>query len=643
MAKKSSQWLGAFRDFLSDLKIHSKEFSSTQAGGISFDLWQSQELYLETLAYGIDNDIHRFYYLKARQLGVTTVSLAVDLFWLGVHPGLVGALVVDTEKNAEKNRQQIHDYVKSLPDGYWGDDYAQYKGERSFIAKSNSDFILFANGSRLDLKVAGTKNKGIAWAEGEGYAFAHLTEISKYGDGEALKSFEDSFAKTNPDRLYIYESTANGLNHWKEMCDRARADIHQCKFTFLGWWSNPTNAIRKHDPRYKEYAYPPDGDEVELISKVRALYNTEISREQLAWIRYEAEHNDSGPGGIFWQNNPWTEHQAFIVSGFSFFPVRLLTAQIEKMDDPKNEESYQYQAFTYDFGERYFDTVCRFLVPGVDSDNDIELKVWEEPHPEGRYVIACDPAWGENEDSDNTVIQVWRCYADRIVQVAEYCANDIVPARATWVLAHLAGVYKDCIVNIEVTGGGGRAMMVEMASVKAQMQSETYASRTQDRGWEDALNGMRWYMYNRVDSIGGTPSAYNFMTDWKTKPMVMDQLKGTLFAKEIDIRSKYLVLEMQIVVRDGSKIGAPSGANSKDDRVMTAAIAVHTWIQYRKPEMLNLGLTYEMVQSMESQTATVQSKSLMGIVARFMASQAAAAKLEEGAIVPTWKTERGLE
>ena len=47
----------------------------------------TQTYVMEEIAKGLENDIHFFVILKGRQLGITTVSLALDLYWQFTHPG----------------------------------------------------------------------------------------------------------------------------------------------------------------------------------------------------------------------------------------------------------------------------------------------------------------------------------------------------------------------------------------------------------------------------------------------------------------------------------------------------------------------------------------------------------------------------
>src|SRR5208282_5029734 len=206
--KAGATWLPLFKEFIKNLRIDSKELQGSLDGkGSPLDIWGSQELFLEEICYGLDNNVRTFYCLKARQLGISTISLAIDIFWLAMHPGTQGVLVVDTEGNREKFRLIIRRYIDSFPKNYFGSAFSIVKG------KDNRNFIHFTNGSTLDFLVAGTRKKA-TWGEGRAYNFAHLTEVGKYGDAAGLASFRETLAEKHPNRLYIYESTANGFNHW---------------------------------------------------------------------------------------------------------------------------------------------------------------------------------------------------------------------------------------------------------------------------------------------------------------------------------------------------------------------------------------------------------------------------------------------
>lgn len=631
---KASKWIPIFEEFIKDLRITSKEETSEDDKGSRLVLWNGQRRFLDFIGSGLDDGIHKFYCLKSRQLGITTISLAVDVFWAAFHKNMLGALISDNEDNREKNRSVIKRYVDSFPEGYFGDDF--------YITKNNRNYIEFSNGSRFDFKVAGTKKKSLSWAEGAGYVMAHATELGKFGDGDGMASFEEAMPQENPIRLLICESTANGMNHWREMYRGAMSDPYTKRALFVGWWSGDKNQIARSDPRFLQYGgYAASGEEREKVAAVAHLYGHKITPEQLAWIRWRQD-NVVGDDGLFEQNQPFTADDAFVMSGYSFFQSRQVAKDIKEIIDaepaPVDEGGYGYAAYRYELDGSFFD-IKLHPIEG-DEDREIELRVWEEPVAEGKYVIGMDPAWGRNDHKDRHGIEVYRCFADKLVQVAEYASANVEVKHAAWVVAHLAGAYTDCIVNIDLNGPG-RALMMEWEHVRDLLNAQMNEGLVKARDWENALGNARWYLYNRPDTMGRGFAA-NFETTWRTKSEIMHQMRGAYITRELVIRSIPLLDEMRIVVVDGSEIGAPesSGENSKDDRVFATALAVRAWINWRRPEMLGQGLTHQRVMDEESGKATPQNKALNQIVQRFFLTAEQRAQMED--IQPSWRVDMGL-
>jgi hypothetical protein len=102
----------------------------------------------------------------------------------------------------------------------------------------------------------------------------------------------------------------------------------------------------------------------------------------------------------------------------------------------------------------------------VDADEDFStLKVWEMPKTDAFYVIGADPAYGSSEWKDQFCAQVFRCYADGMEQVAEFCSTDCTTSTFAWVMLHLAGSYNtgindsgqgtpNVMMNLEINGPG---------------------------------------------------------------------------------------------------------------------------------------------------------------------------------------------
>ena len=69
--------------------------------------------------------------------------------------------------------------------------------------------------------------------------------MCSWDNDEGLESFKQTLSDANPDRLYIWESTARGFNQWYDMWGEARKDPAHCKCIFLGWWSKDSQRIER--------------------------------------------------------------------------------------------------------------------------------------------------------------------------------------------------------------------------------------------------------------------------------------------------------------------------------------------------------------------------------------------------------------
>lgn len=563
------QWLPLFLEFIERLTIDSKELSGPQP--LMDHLYRAQYRYLEQICEGLDRGVRHFTCLKARQLGISTISLAIDLFWLFVHPGLQGALVTDTEGNRDKFRIIIDRYMASLPRAY-----------KVGIKKHNRNNLVLSNGSVLDYIVAGTK-KGGGLGRSRAFNFVHATECSSYGDAEGVASLMASIAETHPDRLYMFESTARGFNLFWNMWEQSRGDEETQKAFFIGWWAKDIYRIDRTDALFAKY-FPDDFTDAERdkIEAVKNQYGWDVTQEQVAWYRWKEQTRLAGEGQMD-QEYPWTEEEAFVLTGTSFFPQKRVGAEIKRV-----WEHVVFKGYQYHLGDNFMATDIEQSFRAADS----ELKIWEEPDPNGVYVIGCDPAYGRNEWKDSSAIQVLRCYADKTIQVAEYASPNPQTFQATWVLAHLAGCYRNCILNIEVTGPGW-AIMQELKHLKQQMQAGLMVKHDAGQGGLlDMYNNVRWYLYHRPDSMGAG-YAYGWSTTVANKLTVMNQLRDEFHLEKIEVNSMACLEEMRQVVQDGQNVEA--SGRSKDDRVFALALANKAYIEWVRGGLILNGQTYQKV------------------------------------------------
>jgi hypothetical protein len=615
---KATRWLPLFTKFIKNLRITSKWAESDPDGtGIPLRMWLSQKMTLEKICDALENDVHVFYVLKSRQLGVTTITMAIILFWLALNANTIGIYVSDNEDNAVKGRTTIKKYVESL---------APFMGKSFSISRFNKHTIEFSNGSRLDIRVAGKTKAN--WGEGEGYIVGHLTECSKYGQVAGLDSFRHAMAPQNPRALYIFESTANGPNHWQTMWENARKDEHTSCCIFVGWWSSEKNIIKETSRAFQTYGMmEPTPQENDLMKIVRDRYGVEISREQLAWKRWSDAQSKSGEGDVD-QNQPWHEDQAFVESGFSFFQTRRVAERINQIvnssghpvEKPKDFDTafpgeeyvpgFAFQPYRFYLGDEYHLSQKEWLGDQQITSEDITLREWEAPVEGAQYAIGCDPAFGRNDWQDRHAIEVWRCFADKCVQVAEYADHAVDTRQAAWVLAYLAGRYYPNMVNIDLGGGPGQIVMQEFQNLRDRMRSDMYQAQITRPGSnggpsisDDFLSSSNWYLYRRVDSPG-PGFMYGTKMSHDLKFRTMNGLRDAFVTNLLEIRSIPLLKEMLNVRQTGPDIGAAAQGRDKDDRTFATALVNMTWTEHFRPWMVTQGITWEGSRAQEGGRAS---------------------------------------
>ncbi len=556
----------AFYAFLANCKINSKNLGFVSLGD---NLYYGQKRFITAILDGLENDIHDFYCLKSRQLGITTICRAFSTFYLGIHKGLSGALVFDSNENKNLARDELVTMINDLP--------ARLKFPA--IKKDNRDGLALINDSKILFKSAGVKKTKTSGTLGRsaGLSMAHLSELCSYDNDEGLVSFRRSLSDSNPDRLYIYESTARGYNSWESYWRNAREDTTHCVCVFIGWWAHDGQQIERTSRDWELYGVqPPTPEEQSKIDQVKEQYDYEITQEQLAWYRrlVDPAARDDGDvdagfegNSLQKQEDPWTEDEAFQQTGSVFFSGENLKDQTDKY------VSRKFTPYMFMGGTEFSD----MKVYKAENTRNIELKVWEPPVAEAVYVLSADPAFGENENNDRSSLQVLRCYADGVDQVAEYA----YPLISTKHLAHvMAGVMawygnepmSEIYYILEINGPGG-AVLQELKALRFQIDNG-YAPM-EDQGIKNIFRNVRQYIYSRPDSLAGGGSAWHWKTSVQTKVMILEELRGFVSNGQFRIRSHDLIEEMKTIARDGDSIAAEG--NMKDDRVLAAAMAVHYW------------------------------------------------------------------
>lgn len=537
-----------FEKFCDKLMIQSKD-----AGLVAFQMLESQKYILDEICAGLDEGVCRFTILKSRQLGASTFFLALDLFWAFEHPGLNGVFVTHDEGSRDQFRNQLEVFLQALPSSH----KVTHKG-------SNSRMLTLENLSVFRYLVAGTRATTNKLGRSGGCNYCHSTETAFYGSEDDITALEQSFSEIYPHRLYIKETTANGFNFFEEMWRIAENSPAE-RAIFVGWWRDERNEFGVNHPMYPHYmpkgvSTPLTPREKRGIAEVKERYGFDITAGQIAWYRYHLENKCKSDPSQMDQEMPWVPDDAFIASGQNFLDSPTLTGLA------KGAESFKCSPFIFRLTDNFLDTT----ITHMNSPRGAELKIWEPPMAGAEYVIGADPIFGSSDTRDNGVISIGRCYADCVVQVAEYVSPNISAYQYAWVIAYLAGLYGNTLLNLEITGPGA-VVYQELKQLKQKLASIVPGK---DIGMKNCLKHMRDFLYSRADSLTG-----GVLLQWKSNPELRKQLlfkfRDGVTAKRLRLRSMHLIEEMRHLRIDGGYVEVPSGKT--DDRVFGAALMYWAW------------------------------------------------------------------
>ena len=556
----------AFWSFARHVRVNSKERGGNYA--VVNGLYLAQKRFIHAVFHeALAHDKHTVKWLKRRQLGITTVCEIFDVFWLGIHDGMQGAIIYDTASHSASGRIRIKNIIKHLPKSYA---FPRVIGD-------NREGLLLENDSRLIFMSAGirqTSSSGVL-GRSEGLNYWHRSELCSWENEEGVKSLNSSKSNTYPDRLYLDESTARNYGMWYDIWKAGKENDLEEVTGFAGWWAKDDQRWERGSPHYQRYGLdPPSDEELKRIVVVKEKYDYEIDDEQLAWYRWfvdpsrEREEEDAEDSYVI-SDQPWTEEEAFQQAGSTFY----------RSDRLQQASAFattaRYQSFRFWPGNTIVDCdmrPARYL-------REVELKLWEEPVGEAVYVVSGDPAFGHNEANNNSCAQVARCYADGWEQVCEYTSATIEPHHFAWLLWTLVSYYggptQNIVLMICEINGPGEEVWRQYEMTRTLIRDGYMRSAARELGIGNVGGNVRNYVYTRSDSMH-VGHSYQFRTQQQLKVQLMEGFRNNFHNGIAVVRSMPAIEEMKTITREGDKIGAAQ-SSGRDDMNFALALANRGW------------------------------------------------------------------
>ena len=392
--------------------------------------------------------------LKARQLGISTVTEAILFLWGFIHHGTNG-LVMAHEQTASL---ELFEMTKL----YW--DRWDFKNAYTLLSQTKQNFHWAETRSRLRVATARNIQSGRAST----LHAVHASEVAFYPDPATLML---GLSQTIPSRhgtIVVLESTANGFGNWfyDEWCSAEEGASDYIPL-FFPWFKHPE--YRSHTTLTTKS---------ELTADERQLLRIGATLENIAWRRWAIINLARGDLQLFMQEYPSTPEEAFITTGRPIFDHLKLRAAFKHEDGIIGrfiEDKFGTVKFQQDISGNW--TIFRKPKKG-DTRTD-------------RYFCSGDPS--ETIAGDPACAQVIN--RQTLEQVAVYHGR-VNPMHFADEMMLAGKFYNECMLCPEVEGGGqasvARILTRNYPNVWLDKRADRVSSSFNVFGWSTNYNRKRW-------------------------------------------------------------------------------------------------------------------------------------------------------
>ena len=442
--------------------------------------------------------------LKSRQLGITSVSCALSLYYCHTEPGAVCLLMSYSQDSARAIFEKLKFMWAEMPDAI-----------RLPELTNNRSELKFSNGSRIIVATCGSKDVG----RGTTLRFVHLSEYAFFRADKAKAHLLAIEQALRPDGKIIIESTANGLNHFSELWNKAENGENMYSPFFFGWVQDRLmfrDEYRLFAQRYKRLnGKLPEINELDETEQ--ALMEQGATVEQVVWRRLKIANSSPEE---FRQEFPSNPLEAFVSTGQNFFNTSLVADR------------------------------AAFVAPSVKPPERFwkipSLTFWRLPEAGKRYYMGVDTAEGIGQDHSAVEIVDGDGY-----QCAELYSNTIKPYQLAVTVLELAQYYNNALAVVEKASAGHIVV-------------------------DKLRNGYHYpnlYKSKQYDSVGRMKRRPGWETTGKTRPIMLGDFAEQLERGEVWINSKSLLGEMRMFInKEGGR--TEHAGKTGDDCIFAFAMAL---------------------------------------------------------------------
>lgn len=312
----------------------------------------------------------RIIILKARQMGFSTVTEALIYYFTSLQEAK-NAFIVAQSSDASSNLFEMFQlYYERVPSVI-----------QPMTRKNNAKKLTFENPAirtadrrrnpGLKSKITVQTAESRVLARSDTIHYLHASEVAFWPAKKKKRHLLSLLAALSkePGSIGVIESTANGMEEFKQMWDAAIKGKNDFSPLFFAWFEMPD---------YRK-PVPPGFELTDEEKELKAKYD--LDDEQLQWRRYTIRNDCGGDSRQFAQEYPAEPDEAFLLSGESIFDnkfIKRLKETISLMGGVHNID---------------------FVKNKIILSHAGELVIYRKPEQGKRYVLAADTAKGK-EDGD---------------------------------------------------------------------------------------------------------------------------------------------------------------------------------------------------------------------------------------------------
>lgn len=369
----------------------------------------------------------RYIVLKARQIGFSTLIAAI-IFTLTIYSPYRESLVIsDKDDHTKRIFEMYQRFYDHLPDEIRPTQAVGRKG--NMLSTTNESTVSVETVSE-DL------------ARGSTLLAAHASEFAMWKKQKEAMASLNSAVHISPNTLLFIESTAQGMNFFRDLFVPAYAGTSKAlKGWFEPWYRNDRYKSPYHGEELQRFGSY--GDEVALI---RDYGEGGLTNEGLMWRRAQI---DAMGIDMFHQEYPTYPDEAFLTTGYSIFNAMKVQKRLEEV---RRDVSYKTRGY-FEYKEEHSPDDRRIRVTNIKfvEDPGGDITIYEEPFPGYPYVLGGDPSSAHGLDYNSC--QVIRHDGNCRKQVAKFRRQNMDPDMLGIYLYCLGTYYNTALIAVENNRG----------------------------------------------------------------------------------------------------------------------------------------------------------------------------------------------